>query len=259
MSGGKPLTSSCDAGAASVAGRRTIAVSAKAGCDAQARALAARLGLPVAEGADAIACDYVIEFTPRGLALRDVRDVRLKPLVVDLSLKPRGVSRRDLLPRAIGRKVLTVVDATAGLGRDALLLAGAGFRVTAIERCPVISALLADALRRAQGTCADAITVVEGDALEVLRVIGPVDAVYLDPMYPPSPKPSALAAKELRMLRDIVGTDPDACELLSAARRCARRRVVVKRPLRAPPLAAMPLGCHRGKLVRYDVYGPESS
>ena len=39
------MTSSCDAGAASVSGRRTIAVSAKAGCDAQARALAARLGL----------------------------------------------------------------------------------------------------------------------------------------------------------------------------------------------------------------------
>ena len=43
---------------------------------------------------------------------------------------------------------LSAVDATAGLGEDAFLLAAAGFQVWLYERNPVIAALLQDALRR---------------------------------------------------------------------------------------------------------------
>ena len=79
------------------------------------------------------------------------------------------------------------------------------------------------------------------------------DVVYLDPMFPLR-KRSALAKKEMRVLRRLVGDDEDAGELLEVARRAARRRVVVKRTPEAPPLAAAPTMSYRGKLVRYDVY-----
>ena len=42
------------------------------------------------------------------------------------------------------------VDATAGLGEDSFILAAAGFHVIMCEYNPVIAALLADALERAQ-------------------------------------------------------------------------------------------------------------
>ena len=49
---------------------------------------------------------------------------------------------------AIGRKAKSVVDATGGLGNDAILLARMGFKVLMIERSPVMSALLEDGLFR---------------------------------------------------------------------------------------------------------------
>jgi 16S rRNA (guanine1516-N2)-methyltransferase len=51
-----------------------------------------------------------------------------------------------------------------------------------------------------------------------------------------------------------VGDDPDAGELFEAACRAARKRVVVKRQLHAPPLGPDPDTTRRGTRVRYDVY-----
>jgi len=80
------------------------------------------------------------------------------------------------------------------------------------------------------------------------------DAVYLDPMFPPKRKKSAAVNKEMRLLRELVGDDLDAPDLLEVARGVARERVVVKRPDHAPPLAPYPSMSFLGKLVRYDVY-----
>ena len=46
-----------------------------------------------------------------------------------------------------GRKA---IDATAGMGEDAFLLAAQGYEVTLYEQNPVIAALLKDAIRRAK-------------------------------------------------------------------------------------------------------------
>jgi 16S rRNA (guanine1516-N2)-methyltransferase len=101
---------------------------------------------------------------------------------------------------------------------------------------------------------ADRFEIINADAREVLHggSISP-DAIYIDPMFPPKRKASALAKKEIRMVRRIVGDDEDASELLAVARRHAPR-VVVKRPTAAPPLADKPAMSIAGKLVRYDVY-----
>jgi hypothetical protein len=50
---------------------------------------------------------------------------------------------KDQLVRALGKRagVHTVVDATAGVGRDASVLANAGFLVTACERAPALAQL----------------------------------------------------------------------------------------------------------------------
>jgi 16S rRNA (guanine1516-N2)-methyltransferase len=71
-------------------------------------------------------------------------------------------------------------------------------------------------------------------------------------MYPERGK-AALAKKELQLLRELTGGDPDADELLLAAN--ARRRVVVKRPLSAPALAGRaPSVALRGTQARFDIY-----
>lgn len=152
--------------------------------------------------------------------------------------------------RALGRHagVRTVVDATAGLGRDAAALALAGFEVTAIERAPPLVALWREAMRRPPSR----LTFLEGDALLLLGSLPAPDAVFLDPMYPDAKRKSA-PQKELVILRELVGDDVDAPALLALAREVATLRVVVKRPKRAPPLAP-PSHSWEGASTRYDLY-----
>lgn len=178
-----------------------------------------------------------------------------------------GGGTGQLIAKAIGLKrtnqTLHILDATAGLGQDAFVLAGLGHQVTLLERSPVIHALLEDGLARAAANDATAAVVarmnlVHADSIRWLSERagqGPVaDVVYLDPMFPHRDK-SALVKKEMQLFRPVVGDDPDASALLEAALACARYRVVVKRSRRAPAIEGTAPGLTlEGKSSRYDVY-----
>jgi len=168
--------------------------------------------------------------------------------------------RRQLLARAIGlhrERELRVLDATAGLGRDGFTLAALGAHVTLAERNATIASLLTDARERAlqDPATAEAAARTEIVCVDARKLMSPpadFDVVYLDPMYPERGK-TALAKKELQVLRELTGGDPDADELLRAAN--ARRRIVVKRPRTAPPLAGRePSLALSGTQARFDIY-----
>ena len=175
---------------------------------------------------------------------------------------------RELLVRAArvrGADAPTAVDATAGPGEDALLLAAAGFQVTLYERDPVIAALLADALARAVDDPAltDAVArmrLIEGDSVAGLRATGErgerPDVVFLDPMFPERRK-SAAVRKKFQLLHHLERTCDDERALLDAALAAGPRKVVIKRPPKGPRLAgAKPSYELAGKAVRYDVIVP---
>jgi 16S rRNA (guanine1516-N2)-methyltransferase len=206
------------------------------------------------------------------LELYDRADPRGGPVFVDWAggaaahRRRYGGGRGQPLARAVGLKsgaTPTVLDATAGLGRDAFVLACLGCQVTLLERHPMVSALLMDGHRRA---CLDPeigelvrgrMRVVHGNARDRLPRLPEhdrPDIVYLDPMYPERRK-SSLVKKEMRALQDLLGKDPDAGALLPAAIAAARQRVVVKRPMGAEPLNQQPPTLSiKGKHHRYDVY-----
>jgi 16S rRNA (guanine1516-N2)-methyltransferase len=174
-----------------------------------------------------------------------------------------GSARAHPLVRAFGKTRTTVFDLTAGLGADAYRLADAGHRVRACEREPALFALLASGWQNARDSgritaaLAARLEFVHGEALELLgsfpRHGGDAEAAYLDPMYPPPRRASALPRRELQVLRSLLGRDDDAAGLLAAAR--ARfARVVVKRPTHAQPLADGASFVVESKLVRFDVY-----
>lgn len=172
------------------------------------------------------------------------------------------------IAKAIGIKTyglpLTVIDATAGLGQDAFVLACLGCNVTLIERNPTIAELLKDAMARGandlniQQYIAN-MHLIFANAVEYLKNLKPADCpdvVYLDPMFPLREK-TALVKQELRIIKDIVGDDPDADLLLPIARHVAKRRVVVKRPRIAPYLnGTIPHSQQIGKANRFDIYMP---
>jgi 16S rRNA (guanine1516-N2)-methyltransferase len=228
--------------------------------DSLSRALATRLDLPTANAEEACArADFVLQYIDGRLALCDCASPRVKPVSIVLQSRAGDRSRRQPLARALGKGNRSVVDATAGLGQDAFRMAVLGYDVLALERSPVLAALLNDALGRAaaDGNLAHGsggqLRVECADARTALEQLSP-DIIFLDPMFPEKRRRSALARKEMRMLRALVGEDEDAVELLTIARRRARRRVVVKRPSHAGPLAGTPDFSQDGKLVRYDVY-----
>lgn len=217
--------------------------------------------------------EFVLEVTPDRIQLRWNGDphghpTRSRPAFVDFSridVRPGpGGSHRQPLARAVGlpksEAPPRVVDATAGFGEDSWILAALGCEVLAIERNPCIAQLLRDGVERAGSfapTIAERLKWLHGDAQELLPKVTDLhwrpDVIYLDPMFPKKTK-SALEEKRMRMLRRLVGDDGDASELLGLARQIASRRVVVKRPLRAPYLAEVPASSHQGKSLRYDVY-----
>lgn len=174
-----------------------------------------------------------------------------------------GGGRGQALCRAAGftkGNTPRVVDATAGLGRDAFLLASLGAHVTMLERSSSVHALLQDGLARARAAgpkfaeIVARMTLIHGDAKDLLPSLTP-DVVLVDPMHP-ARKNTALVKKEMRLLRELVGEDSDALELMRAALAVATRRVVLKWPLRADPLPGLRAPSHqiRGQSTRYDVF-----
>lgn len=169
----------------------------------------------------------------------------------------RGISSSPLI-RACGPRG-TLLDATAGLGGDSFILAAAGFSVTAVERSPLVAAVLRDGLARAAAeprtaTIAARIELREGDARTIIAASQSVwSVIYLDPMYPVK-SGSALAPKPIRLVREAVGDDLDSRLLFCAAAQASCGRVVVKRPHHAESLWCEPDLVFESKLARYDTY-----
>jgi 16S rRNA (guanine1516-N2)-methyltransferase len=174
-----------------------------------------------------------------------------------------GEGRGQALAKAVGFSpgvMPEIVDATAGLGRDAFLLASLGARVTLVERSKTMHDLLAEGLKRARvqgGRYAETVarmTLIHGDSCALLPQLNP-QVVLVDPMHPPRGN-TALVKKEMRLIREIVGTDPDALQLMQIALETARNRVVLKWPLRAESMPELPKPSHQilGKSTRYDVF-----
>lgn len=191
-----------------------------------------------------------------------------KPVSVELAsgaLEHRrkfGGGKGQDIAKAVGlnkRAAIDVFDATAGLGRDAFVLASLGCQVTLFERVGFVRALLANGLSRAElvvdvAPIMSRLTLADGTIFDVAEE-DVTDVVYLDPMFPHNDKSSAAVKKEMAFFRDLVGHDEDADSLLPQALKLARFRVVVKRPKGAPYLNQQePTYRLDGKSGRFDIY-----
>lgn len=208
--------------------------------------------------------------TNERLELRKLDEPKLGAIAVDFVTgtmahrRKFGGGRGEAVAKAVSIKgdyLPTVIDATAGLGRDAFVLACVGCKVKLIERQPIVCALLEDGLQRAYRDTEIGAFMQERMVLTAVRTIDELspesdvaDVVYLDPMYPHKQK-SALVKKEMRVFQHLVGADLDSDMFFAPAKRLARKRVVVKRPDYAPFLALQaPDFSQTTKNHRFDVY-----
>lgn len=196
------------------------------------------------------ACDVLLSLTEKqvGAGLTLLAETRMKPLVIDFEQTAyrqrllRGGRQKEAVARAVMAGLpeqALVFDATAGLGRESMILAHAGARVVAFERQLPIWFILSDGLMRARRSRFFPFT------LPVLMAPGTIkdyqdgerpEVIYYDPMFPEREN-SAQVKKDMFVFQQLIGADQDNEEFLRYALKLARRRVVVKRPSYAPPLS----------------------
>lgn len=238
-----------------------------------AKALAEDLSIPFIDFGIAFAAKYrfLLVLTPTHLELLDNSHVPALHLHVDFINGPLNYRRRhgghELLSRAVGVKQLKknngaiIVDATAGLARDAFVLASLGFHVQMIELNAILVALVRDALQRAESNISvlevtSRMTLYHGNALKWLHENATTqpDVIYLDPMYPQRQK-SASVKKDMQILQALIEENYNIEDLLVDAIAITRNRVVVKRPRAADALLGpMPSFSIENKTTRFDIY-----
>lgn len=213
--------------------------------------------------------DYYLVYSTAGLTLESTLDIKFKPLLIDFvhgktaQRLQQATIKKEAIAKAFGLhkgKRPHILDCTAGLGRDAMLLSKLGCRVDMLERSPTIYALLADALERARAhqstdEISRQVRLFHMDAQDYFKHHPKCnyEAIYLDPMFPEKKK-SALAQKEMQLFKNIVGGDADAKIIFNHCQQHYSDRLVVKRARLAPLLAKAPSYQLIGKANRFDVY-----
>ncbi|WP_095499473.1 class I SAM-dependent methyltransferase [Paraferrimonas haliotis] len=212
---------------------------------------------------------FTLAYDNKALGLTHSLRPKMTPVLVDFvggaqaHRRKFGGGRGQAIAKAVGLKkgaTPSVIDGTAGLGRDSFVLASLGCFVTMVERHPVVAALLSDGLMRAIedpeiGVWVEQrLRLVVQSTTDFLLSQPSADVVYLDPMYPHRAK-SAQVKKEMAIFQDLVGADTDADLLLASAKAVAAKRVVVKRPDYAEPMANCPPSTQiLTKKNRFDLY-----
>ena len=216
------------------------------------------------ETTNANAAPPVLQRGSEGLILTDGNLSLMADFTPMVSRLKQGTIGTELLVHAARLKKTpdgaapTLIDATAGLGEDSILLAAAGFSVKMYEQNPTIAALLQDALDRAadvpelSGIVAR-MELVNADSIKALRSLKePPDIVYLDPMFPGRTK-SALIKKKFQLLQQLEMPCADEEELLGAAIAARPHKIVIKRPVKGPYLAGRKADYSiSGRTIRYD-------
>lgn len=204
-----------------------------------------------------------LEYASDGLVLThpEFLPIRVDFLNSKIQYRTSHGALGEMVAKACGAKHKpSVLDLTAGLGRDSFLLASLGCQVQMVERNPVMHALLLDGLERLNQIQADvSLKLIFLNSLHLtsnqLMHNRVPEVIYIDPMHPERSK-SALVKKDMRILRALVGDDIDKEVLLEYAFSLkGAKKVVVKWPLKAPlPISRKPTGSIKGKSTRFDIF-----
>ncbi|MEO1926668.1 MAG: class I SAM-dependent methyltransferase, partial [Gammaproteobacteria bacterium] len=151
----------------------------------QTQELIETLNSDIVHGQDAIITEdysHILRLDQQGLSLLtnnlNTKQDTAAPTRVDFL--DAGLTHRRLtsgksqgIAKAIGLNKLkspTVLDTTAGLGKDAFILASLGCTVTLLERSPIIHALLEDGFRRG----------LESADEDVIKIINKMTLINID-------------------------------------------------------------------------------
>lgn len=137
-----------------------------------------------------------------------------------------------------------VLDCTAGIGRDMMIMAYLGCSVVALERHPEVYQALVNALEEAKShpllqTAVSRIQLYNQNAISYLNQTDTVfDIIYCDPMFDPKKK-TAKVKKEMQQLQTLVGFEQDQQDknsLFLLALDKAKEKTIIKTHTVSPPI-----------------------
>ena len=200
---------------------------------------------------------YYLVIGSKNLYLKLGVTLKNKPIYSDfLGWSEKPMKSNILLAMKGLPKDCSVLDATAGLGQDALYLANLSKEVILLEQIPWLFSLLENGLDKAKRGHKKIFSRMHPfcvNAKEYLQKLEESpDVIYLDPMFNFSNK--SKAKKDLQALRELI-KEGLTNDLLQISLLKAKRRVIVKRYSKQDFLENLkPTYSIFGRVIRFDVY-----
>ncbi len=157
----------------------------------------------------------------------------------------------DVFKRIFSIKNSTILDGTAGFGRDGYLLDSMNHNVTMLDNSPIVSLLLKNALKRCGGK---SIKLFYGNTYDFLKNSEKrYNYIYLDFMFN-KVKNTSLSSKNDETLKLISFKENDKNKIIEIARKNAIDKVVVKEPVNSTSVLLKPNHIIKTKLISYNIY-----
>jgi 16S rRNA (guanine1516-N2)-methyltransferase len=201
------------------------------------------------------------------LTFNSYLDDELRSLNIDFLSGPIGwrLNRSEHekhIKKALGKSLdpLNIFDATAGMLADTVIFLSLGHKVVACEQSKIIYLLISDACERAKASLPflDNLTLFNGDARNIYNEKKDIDfdVIYLDPLYPKTKKASK-GSGEIDLLRKIIdleGVEDAGDSIFYAFQGADCKKIILKRPIKAPLICNKINYQIKGKSTRFDIY-----
>lgn len=258
-----------------------------AGDNTLAQLLGIPLYLPEVEGRYSI-IEKTIDANKQDVIQIRSSDDRQTPFYVDFSSPDFKRRRKECATELVCHAIANtdvVVDFTAGLGRDSILLASNGHFVQMFEKNPFICLLLQNALDRlkserlslkitlAQLDSSHQFNELSDSLIATIKRSGmanPRVSAYLDPLYPAGyVGGKSMVKKEMQIIHELCSyfksdnssgfesmSEKEQEQMFLNALTVTNFRVVVKRPLKGTFITnkVQPSGTIKGRSQRFDIY-----
>ena len=164
------------------------------------------------------------------------------------------------LKKAIGKtdRPLRILDATAGLLGDSMIMLALGHSVTAYEQSKILYTMLNNELNQLSETDSNLLNfqLINSNVCETKFSEESFDVIYFDPMYPEDRASSARRSdlKKINSILEIEGLASEPESTFTYLRNIPSTKLIVKRPLKADAFEGSINYQITGKSVRFDIY-----
>ena len=185
----------------------------------------------------------------------EFKAIYIKNIYSQLYLRTQNLKNELLIKSIKKEKNGCILDLTAGLAKDAILIAKYGCNVIMLEQNPILATILYYAkLHNYIPNNCEVVFTNNINYIKQLPLDIQFDAIYLDPMF--NQDKSAKAKKEMQIIQNIADTYIGNHDYLFNLAFNFTHKIIIKRSIKQPCLIDIPNPTYviKGNTIRYDIY-----